>query len=306
MVTRPFRFAVQSMATGDGEALRTLARTAETLGYDELYSSDHVGLPDPFIPLAVAAEVTERLRVGPLVCNNELHHPVLLARTAATLDRLSGGRLVLGLGTGYARAEHDAIGVPLRPRSDRVDRLDESIGVLRALLGGGRVTLDGGHHHLVDAELGVEPVQHPIPLLIGGHGRRVVGLAGRHADIFQFMGMTHDDSGALAPSGFGLDDLRRRAEWLAESAGDRADSIERSALVQRTAIGTDVGDQLAEAIDRIGLSPDELADCPFVLIGSTEEVIDKLERLREILGISHYVVRDAEGFAPVVDALRGR
>ena len=133
-----------------------------------------------------------------------------------------------------------------------------------------------------------------------------MGLAGRHADIFQFMGMTHDDSGALAASGFGLDHLRRRAEWLAESAGDRIDSIERSALVQRTAIGTDVGDQLDEVVEHIGLSPDELADCPFVLIGSTEQVVDKLERLRDLLGISHYVVRDAEGFAPVVEALRGR
>lgn len=294
------------MDTGNGDALRALARQAEDLGYDELYSSDHFGLPDPFVPLVVAAECTDRLRIGPLVLNNEFHHPALLARTAATVDRLTGGRLVLGLGTGYARAEHDAIGVPLRPPGQRVERLEQSIVVLRTLLDGDPATYDGQYHHLVDADLGVRQMQARIPLLVGGHGRRVVGLAGRHADIYQFMGMTHSRDGKLGPTGFRFADLRQRAEWLEEAAGDRIEAIERSALVQRTAIGTDVGSQLNEASDRTSLTVEELEDCPFVLIGSAEKIVDKLERLRQSLGISHYVVRDVENFAPVVAALRGR
>lgn len=99
-----------------------------------------------------------------------------------------------------------------------------------------------------------------------------------------------------------------RARWLEDAAGDRLETIERSALVQRTAIGPD-GDAdgaRRELNERWGLSPDEVDDCPFALFGSVEEVVDKLERLRAALGISHYVIRDAGGFAPVVAALKGR
>ena len=110
-VTKPFRFAVQGRGFGDHGDVVAAARQAEALGYDEMFTFDHIGSVDPFIPLMVAAGATTALRVGPLVLNNEFHHPALMARTAATVDRLTGGRLVLGLGTGYTQSEHDAIGM---------------------------------------------------------------------------------------------------------------------------------------------------------------------------------------------------
>src|SRR6478672_5737340 len=109
-VVKPFRFALQGRDFDDRDALVAMARQAEVLGYDELFSFDHIGAVDPFMPLLVAALATGRLRVGPLVLNHEFNQPALLARTAATFDRLSGGRLVLGMGTGYTQAEHDSIG----------------------------------------------------------------------------------------------------------------------------------------------------------------------------------------------------
>ncbi len=176
----PFRFTVQSGRDvfGDGAGLPDHARRIQQLGYQELYSMDHIGTVDPFVPLVVAAAATDRLRVGPLVLNNELHHPVLLARTAATVDRLSGGRLVLGLGTGYDEAEHRSIGAPIRPPGARVDRFAESLAVLRALLDAGSVDFDGEHHHVHVEDLGVRPAQARVPFLVAGHGRRVVGLSG--------------------------------------------------------------------------------------------------------------------------------
>ncbi|MCU1361208.1 MAG: N5,N10-methylene tetrahydromethanopterin reductase, partial [Ilumatobacteraceae bacterium] len=189
-MVRPFRFALQAMALDDHDALVSAAQQAEALGYDELYSYDHIGTVDPFIPLMVAAEATTRLRVGPLVLNNELHHPAMIARTAATVDRLTGGRLVLGLGTGYMQSEHDAIGMQLRAPGDRVSRFDESIQVLRGLLDDGAMTFSGRHHTLAVDDLGIRPVQDHVPFLIGGHGPRVVAIAARHADIFQFTGLT--------------------------------------------------------------------------------------------------------------------
>jgi probable F420-dependent oxidoreductase len=305
-VAKPFRFALQGRNLGDREGLVAAARQAESLGYEELFSFDHIGTVDPFIPLMVAAEATTRLRLGPLVLNNEFHHPALLARTAATFDRLTGGRLVLGLGTGYTQSEHDAIGMLLREPTDRVTRFEESVVALRSLLDTGTAEMDGDHHHLAISDLGVRPVQEHVPLLIGGHGKRVVGIAARHADIFQFTGLTHGEGGEPSAGGFGIEDVRRRSRWLEESADDRFADIEMSALVQLVDIGADADGRMVATAERFQIAADQVEHTPFLLIGSVEQVVDKLERLRGDVGISHYVIRDAEGFAPVVDALAGR
>jgi probable F420-dependent oxidoreductase len=305
-MVKPFRFALQGRDFDDRDELIAMARQAEALGYEELYSYDHIGAVDPFVPLLLAAEATTRLRVGPLVLNNEFHHPALLARTAATVDRLSGGRLVLGIGTGYTQAEHDAIGLLLREPGPRVDRFEESVIAIRALLDTGAADFDGTHQHLAVDDLGVRPVQDHVPLLIGGHGRRVVGIAGRHADIFQFTGLTHGEGGQPSPGGFAIDEVRLRATWLAEAAGDRLDQIERSTLVQLTHVGPGAAEETQATVERFDLTAGLVEQTPFLLIGSLEEIVDKLERLREDVGISHVVVRDAEGFAPVVAALAGR
>ncbi len=301
-MTTGCRFAVQGGPLVAVEELREHARLVESLGYDELFTSDHLGLTDPFIPLVVAAEATTSLRVGPLVLNNEFHDTALLARTAATVDRLTGGRLVLGLGTGYAAAEHEAIGSPIRPPGARVSRFAESLSVLRSLLDRGSVDHDGEHLSVHVEDLGVETVQPHVPFLVGGHGRRVVELAARHADIFQFTGLEMGADGAITPAGFGLADLEERARWLSDAAGDRDAAIERSALVQLAAVGDDAPSP-AELVERFGLDEETIAGSPFVLVGPVGAIVEKIERLRERLGITHYVVRDPEGFAPVVAAL---
>ena len=303
MAPRPFRFAAQGGPFTDGAALAEHARRVESLGYRELFSYDHIGTVDPFAPLVTAAAATERLGIGPLTVNNELHHPVLLARTAANVDALSGGRLVLGLGTGHKPDEHDWIGAPLRPPGPRVDRFAESLTVLRALLDTGSVDFDGEHHHVHVADLGVRPARERVPFLIGGHGRRVVGLAGRHADVFQFTGLQHAD-GKADLTGFAVAELDPRARWLAAAAGDRDADIERSALVQVVGVGPDAPSP-ADVGARFGLPADVVRETPFALLGSVEEITDKLGRLRERLGISHYVIREPEVFAPVVAALDG-
>ncbi len=306
MVVTSFRFALQLRELADPAVIETDARQAQDLGYEELYSFDHLGSVDPFVPLVTAAAAAPRMGVGPLVVNNELHHPVLLARTAATVDALTGGRLVLGLGTGYAQAEHDALGTPIRDPGPRVRRFAESLDVLRSLLDTDAATFDGEFHHIAVESLGIRPAQARVPFLIGGHGPRVVALAGRHADIFQFTGLTHGEGGAPQPGGFALADLLQRAEWLTQAAGARDGDIERSALVQVLHIGAGADEKIAELVTRLGASAELLAETPFVLTGSVEQVVDKLERRRADLGISHYVIRDAEQFAPVVAALAGR
>jgi probable F420-dependent oxidoreductase len=306
---RPFRFAVQLLDLTDPLRIAADARRIEELGYEELYSYDHVGTVDPFAPLVVAATATTSLRVGPLVINNEFHHPALLARTAATVDRMTGGRLVLGMGTGYQQSEHDAIGLELRAPGPRVSRLEESLTVLRSLLDTGACSFDGVHHQVALDRLGVTPVQARVPILLGGHGPRVVAVGGRYADIFQFTGLTHGPGGTPQAGGFGVDAVAERARWLEEAAGDRIDDIERSALVQRVMISDDAAAVTAaveEAAGGLGGDAAMVASTPFALFGSVAQVVDELERRRESLGISHLVVREFEAFAPVVAALAGR
>jgi probable F420-dependent oxidoreductase len=315
--SRPYRFAVQGGPFGDPEALRRHARKVEELGYSELFTSDHIGTPgpggrsgevfvtDPIVPLMVAAESTTRLRLGPLVLNTEFYNPGLLARTVATADRLCGGRLVLGLGTGYSAAEHDSIGVPIRPPGPRVSRFEESLTVLRALLDDATVEHKGEHESVHINDIGVAPMQAHIPFLIGGHGPRVVGLAGQHADVFQYTGLTHAKDGSPSAGGFSLREVAKRARWLSESAGPRDSSVERSSLVQFTACGSGAP-PTAELAERFGLDAAVIEESPFVLSGSVQQIIEKIERLKHDFSITHYVVRDADEFAPVVEALAER
>lgn len=314
MQHRPFRFGIQTGPLDDREALRSYVRQVESLGYDEFYSADHIGTAalhennravDPFVALVTAADATTTLRVGPLVLNNEFHQPALLARTAISVDQMTSGRLVLGLGTGYAQSEHEAIGLRLLPPGERVTRFSESLEILRQLLNTSSCSFEGKYHKVEIEHLGIGPVQQQIPLLIGGHGKRVVSLAASYADIFQYTGLVHGPDGSPTAAGFPLDEVRKRSLWLADAAGDRSDAIERSSLVQVTHVGKDAPTVEALA-ERFRLDPEQVVDTPFALTGSLEQIVDKIERLRAQLGISHYVVRDAEGFAPVVAALTGK
>lgn len=318
---RPFRFAIQTGPFARPAELRRFAAKLEDLGYAELYSYDHVcggsgrggdSAPsndqvDPFLPLVVAAEATTTLRFGPLVLNNEFHNPVLLARTAATFDAVTDGRLILGLGTGYQQSEHDASGIPLRPPGRRVTRLGESLTVLRQLLDTGSAHLDGQEVTVAVDHLGIAPAQDRVPILVGGHGRRVVSLAAEHADIFQFTGLTHDPTtGAPSAGGFDRAAIVDRHRWLVESAGQRLDDLEISTLVQMTKVGDD-GDLARDgASERTGLPTATIDATPFFLFGSTQQVVEKLLDLRESFGIHHIVSRDPDDMAPVVDALAGR
>ena len=305
-MVRRFRFAVQSRRlSSDRASVVAAARQAEDLGYEELYSFDHLGTVDPFVPLLVAAEATSTLRVGPLVINNEFHHPVLLARTVATADRMTGGRVVLGMGTGYAQSEHDAMDIELRAPGPRVDRLTESLRVLRSLLDTGAVEFSGTHHRLAVESLGVRPVQDRVPILVGGHGRRVIRMAGELADIFQFTGVTFRPDGPDA-SGFAMAAVTERARWLTEAAGPRDDEIERSVLVQQAVIGDGVDDAIDAACRELDLPREVVETTPFYLFGTVEQAIDRLQQLRDSLGISHVVIREPEAVAPIVAALAGR
>lgn len=191
---------------------RHLGATVERLGFESLWRSDHfISNIDPgresletWVSLAVTAAETTRIRFGPLVCPMSFRHPALLARMAAGVDLLSGGRLTLGLGAGWNQAEHHAFGLFFPPPKERLDRLEEGIEIIRRLLGEGPSFFAGKHFQLAGADPRPKPAGH-LPLLIGGGGEdRTLRLVARYADEW-------DLPGGLTPVAY-----RAKCERLAE------------------------------------------------------------------------------------------
>src|SRR3954454_6006804 len=188
---KPFRFGVSARSTGTHTTWGPRARQIEDLGYSTLLIPDHLlQIWPPLVPLMSAADATSTLRVGTFVLNNDFRHPVLLAREAAAIDVLTDGRLELGLGGGHMRSEYEEAGIPFDPAPVRFERLGESVAILKGLLAGEAVTLEGRHYQVKEHRAYPRARQAPRPpVLIGGNGRRLLSLAAREADIVGFTGL---------------------------------------------------------------------------------------------------------------------
>ena len=182
------------------ELWRRLMAKVEALGFESLWRSDHfMSLEDSsrdaietWVALTLTAAETTRLRFGPLVCPMTFRHPSLLARMAASVDTLSGGRLVLGLGAGWNEHEHRAFGIPFPPLQERIDLLEEGIEVILRLLGDGPAHFDGRYYQIEGSNPFPKPIQQPrIPLLIGTTGAgRMLRVVARYADEWDAPGIT--------------------------------------------------------------------------------------------------------------------
>lgn len=309
---KPFRFGVGVGPSRSRAEWAEKARRLEDLGYDTLTVPDH--LADFFAPmpaLVSAAEATTTLRVGTNVLNNDFRHPVLVAREAATVDLLTGGRLQLGLGAGHMQSEYDQAGLSFDRGSIRVERLAEAVAVIKGLLGGEQVTFAGRHYRVTAHTIHPLPVQRPHPpIVVSGNGRQLLTLAAHKADIVGLSGITFR-RGGTAPdlSGWRVSGVDERARLIREVSGDRYAGLELNLLVQRVVVTDDrreVAEELASRWNQ--LSPDEILQSPYVLIGSVNQMIDDLQARRERWGISYFTVFEPymEAFAPVVAQLGGR
>ena len=193
---RPFRFGMVFTHDADTAGFAELARRTEDDGFSTLLVADHLDNPMACGPLLMAAAAaTSTLRIGSYVYNNDLRHPAVLAKEAATIDVLSGGRLELGIGAGWNREEYDQAGLAFDPPRTRVDRMEESLGIIEALFAGGPVHHEGPHYRLNGLEGLPRPVQDHIPILIGGGGPRMMGIAARRADIVGFVPQSKREGG---------------------------------------------------------------------------------------------------------------
>lgn len=293
---RPFRFGVSLTVPAPAEEWRAKCRRAEELGYDVIHVPDHLGMVAPFPALVAAAAVTERPRLGTFVLNAAFWNPALLAREVATTDALTGGRLELGLGTGYVQAEHDAAGLPFGSPRERVDHLRRIVEELDRLL--------GSADHLP------QPVQKRVPLMIGGSGRRMMGLTAEHADIAAFTGarlVPGSATGRLSPvAPTELEESVARYRRLAEG---RAEPAELNLLIQLVAVTDDRASAVRPLAERVpDTTVEQALRLPILLVGTVAEIVAQVRAQRERYGFSYLTVLEPymEEFAPVVAELRGR
>ncbi|MGI6873431.1 MULTISPECIES: TIGR03621 family F420-dependent LLM class oxidoreductase [Amycolatopsis] len=304
MARHPFRFGVVVRKAGSGRAWAERARLVEDLGFSTLLVPDHF-LGPRFAPIAAmtaAATATTTLRVGTLVFANDYRHPVVLGKELATLDVLSDGRLDVGLGTGWMRADYDGAGLPFDPPKERFERFTEALEVLRGVWSEGAFSFAGKHYRITDLVQEPKPVQKPFPkLMLPGGGPKMLRLAGRYADYVNLTLRVKADGTAPDETDGGLEAFLQKVEHIRQGAGDRFDQIE---------IGTSV-QQVGEPSDKENWSAVNLSrqdSTPQVLLGDTAQMADKLRYWRDEHGLSYFVLhndKDLDAFAPVVKELAG-
>lgn len=277
------RFSVWPSPTTGFGAVAEVVEHCDRTGWDGAYVVDHfmsdrpdggpddTPVPEALTTLAALAARTEHVRLGPLVLGGTYRHPTVVAKAAATLDAISGGRFVLGLGAGWQENEHRAYGIALPPVGERMDRYDEGCAIIRSLLTEDRTTFPGAHHQLVDAPCRPTPPPGRVPILIGAKGeRRGLRTAARYADEW--------NSWATP------DQLRHRGEVLARhcDAVDR-DPSDIAHSTQALVTFLDDGAELDAA--RLGASTRPR------LVGSPTQIVDQIGAYAEI-GLDELIVPD--------------
>jgi probable F420-dependent oxidoreductase len=264
----------------------------------------------PTAALAHAAAVTTDLRIGPLVLGNDYKHPVVLAREMATLDMLSNGRLELGIGAGWMTADYEKSGIPLDRAGVRIERLAESIAILKGLFAPGPFTFEGKHYQVRDLDGAPKPVQQPVPFVIGGGAPKILTLAAREAAIVGINANLRSGDGNSADAAKSLTPAATDAKLatLREVAGARFDELEIQTLVGFVHVTDDAAPIFEGMAQHFGISPAEARQAPVTLVGTIDEMVDMLEERRERWQMS-YVVIDAmfaEAAEPLVARLAGK
>jgi alkanesulfonate monooxygenase SsuD/methylene tetrahydromethanopterin reductase-like flavin-dependent oxidoreductase (luciferase family) len=277
------------------------ARWAQDAGWHGVWYADHC-MPntgdESFKPgdthecwamLPAIAAVTERVRVGSLVAPTSVHHPAVLANRAASIDHISNGRMVLGLGAGWQINEHLAYGIDLEPPKARVDRFEEAIEVIRSLLGQDRTTFLGDVYSITDAPCDPAPIQSPLPILVGTGSPRMLRITARFADEWNTWGGPTMAGGAREKFVAACESVEREPSsmWSSVQAlvfvtddDAQADQILAGELGPRSIAGT--ANRLVEVIGEYAdLGFDEFIVPDFNLGATTEARREGLERIND-------------------------
>ena len=277
-----------------------IAQACERLGFEALFRSDHYqsvmgagerGSLDAWGTLCGLAPLTSTLRLGTLVSPATFRHPSVLAKNAVTADHITGGRVELGIGTGWLEAEHRAYGFPFPPMAERMDRLSEQLEIVRGSFAPGPFSFAGAHYSVEELDALPKPVQDPLPLLMGGAAKpRGAALAARFASEYNVVHASPDEAAAA----------RGRLAAACEQAG-RDPATLRFSLMHQFLIGRDaaaLGDraEALAAVTREQAGVEELRRS--AIAGTPDEVVARLREYEaagvERVMLQHLLHRDVE------------
>lgn len=320
---RKFRFAAGGEGNAEeGGARRfvALAKKAEELGYDSFMIPDHLGNQvGPIAALGALAVATDKIRLGTAVLANGFRHPAILAKDAATIDVLSGGRLELGIGAGWMKDEFGKAGIEYERPGVRIEKLEESLQILDTLLRGQECTFEGKHYRIDGLKGSPRPRQGPRPpIAVGGGGPKMLALAARYADIISVAAPSNKD-GKMLLSGITMEATAERVQRIREAAGDRFADIELNWTITAV-MPTDDRESMAEmALAAIAngyppnieadvtLTVDDILNSPYLAIGTHEEIAEQIRAVRARTSMSYVGIfpTQMEAFAPVIAQLKG-
>jgi F420-dependent oxidoreductase-like protein len=257
-----------------------LAKHVERTGWDGIWYADHfmpnaedtsAPFPEAWTTLSALGGSVPRLRIGTLVTGNTYRHPAVLAKMAATLDHITGGRVVLGLGSGWQENEHRQYGIPFHTVNGRLKRLDEACQVIKSLYSETKSNFDGEFYQLTDASLEPKPVQDPLPLLIGGGGEKVtLKITAKYADEWNVWGT--------------VDTLKQKMAILDQHCADVGRDPK---AIQRSAVALLFMSEDAAYLERMRNAGIDRAN----IIGTPEEVKDVVAAY-EAAGVDELIVPD--------------
>ncbi len=303
---RPFRFGIFATGAGSADQWRAKARRIEALGYDVLFMPDHLGPQLAPVPaLMAAADATTTLRLGSFVFANDYRNPVLLAKEAATIDVLSGGRLEFGLGAGWSTPDYEMLGIAYDPPKVRVARMAEALRLIKRCWSGERVEHSGAHYTLRAARVLPRPHQQPHPpIMVGGGGPVMLRLAAREADIVALAPQV-DEQGKPHLGQLTLGATAEKIRLVRAAAGTRFAGLELNVIVFDASL-TDEPSSLVDAVaGRLKAAATTVVESPYFLFGSLATLRRQLLERRERFGITSYAIPEKvmEPFAPLAREL---
>lgn len=342
-MVRPFKFAIQLNQPIPGTSWVDTAKRVEDNGWNAIHVPDHFG--DQYAPIAAmaaAAVATSELKVGCLVFDNDYRHPVVLAKEVATINAIAPGRVEMGLGAGWMKWDYETSGMAYDAPKTRVDRFEEGLDVITRLLAGDQVSHDGSFYQLANLPGTPNPGDGPRPaIMVGGGGPRMLKIAATKADIVAVTARIPsgaiDSTAAQDIAPWAVDD---KVTWIRSAAGNRLQEIDINSLSFVASV-TDDSKSMAEGVaamfgsgapappregvgkalraaaeaggsanasqDRV-FGPEQVLESPATLIGTVDEICERLESRRARWGINYVTLQgfDAvESFAPVIARLRG-
>jgi probable F420-dependent oxidoreductase len=268
VTTRPIKLGLALLGQGHVSEMVEQARRAESIGFQVVVLPDHLGFTAPLAPLVAIAQAAPTVQVSNLVLNAAFYRPALLARDLASVDSATGGRLIIGLGTGYVEDEFVAAGLPFPSPGERVKLLTEHVTEIRRLLS------DPGH---------IPPsVQTPPPIMVAGMGNKLLTMAAQQADIVAIASM-----GTQA-------DVAERVAFVKAQAGARSDDIELAFSFFQVSMDDPSDLSLLKL-----LAPDadecEMRQWATLLDGTVDEAAERIHRLHNDLGISYFTINATPG-----------